>query len=54
VADEVYQGALRRYRVETAGQTVTVEVPNRPDLAQLPPGAKVALYWTPESGVALH
>ena len=54
VADEVYQGALRRYRVETAGQTVTVEVPNRPDLAQLPTGAEVALYWTPESGVALR
>ena len=53
VADEVYQGSLRRYRIETMGQTVTVEVPNRPDLSQLPPGADVALYWQPESSVVL-
>ncbi len=53
VADEVYQGSLRRYLVEAAGQRITVEVPNRPDLAQLPPGADVALYWRPESAVVL-
>ncbi|MDF0603214.1 ABC transporter ATP-binding protein [Psychromarinibacter sp. C21-152] len=54
VADEVYQGSLRRYLVETMGQRLTVEVPNRPDLAQLPPGADVSLYWRPESGVVLR
>ena len=53
VADEIYQGALRRYRIEAAGQHLTVEVPNRPELAQLPPGADVQLYWRPESGLAL-
>ncbi len=54
VADEVYQGSLRRYRIETMGQTLTVEVPNRPDLAQLPSGAEVSLFWRPESGVVLY
>ena len=53
IVDEVYQGSLRRYRVETMGQTVTVEVPNRPELAHLPIGAEVALYWRPESGVLI-
>ena len=53
VADETYQGALRRYRIDAAGQHLTVEVPNRPELAQLPPGADVQLYWRPESGLAL-
>ncbi len=53
IADEVYQGSLRRYRISAAGQTITVEVPNRPELAQLPTGAEVALYWKSESGVVL-
>lgn len=53
VADEVYQGSLRRYRVDAAGQRLVVEVPNRPDLSQLPPGADVDLFWRPESGVVL-
>lgn len=54
VIDEVYQGSIRRYLVETMGQRLNVEVPNRPDLAQLPPGADVSLYWRPESGVVLR
>ena len=54
VADEVYQGSLRRYLVDTMGQRLTVEVPNRPDLAQLPRGSGVSLYWRPESGVVLR
>ena len=54
VIDEVYQGSLRRYLIKIMGQNVTVEVPNRPDLAQLPPGSDVALYWRPESGVVLR
>lgn len=54
VIDEVYQGSIRRYLVETMGQRLNVEVPNRPDLAQLPPGEDVSLYWRPESGVVLR
>lgn len=54
VVDEVYQGSLRRYLIDTMGQRLTVEVPNRPDLAQLPPGSDVSLYWRPESGVVLR
>jgi spermidine/putrescine ABC transporter ATP-binding subunit len=53
IADEVYQGSLRRYRVEASGQELMVEVPNRPDLARLSAGAPVALYWSPESGVVV-
>ena len=54
VIDEVYQGSIRRYLVETMGQRLNVEVPNRPDLTQLPLGADVSLYWRPESGVVLR
>ncbi|WP_372921747.1 ABC transporter ATP-binding protein [Roseovarius sp.] len=54
VADEVYQGSIRRYLVESRGQTVTVEVPNRPDLSQLPKGAEVSLFWHPDSSVVLR
>lgn len=54
ITSELYQGSLRRYQVETMGQTVTVEVPNRPELAQLLPGAEVALYWCPENAVVLR
>ena len=54
IADEVYQGSIRRYLVETKGQTITVEVPNRPDLSQLPEGAEVSLYWHPGSSVVLR
>ncbi len=53
IADEIYQGSLRRYRVDTMGQTVTVEIPNRPELAHLLIGSEVALYWRPESGVLI-
>lgn len=54
VLEEVYQGSIRRYLVEAKGQRITVEVPNRPDLAQLPTGAEVSLYWHPESSVVLR
>ena len=43
VAEEVYQGSIRRYRVEVQGRTLTVEVPNRPDLSPLPRGGEVPL-----------
>ena len=53
IADEVYQGALRRYRVVADGHEIVVEVPNRPELAQLAPGTPVDLYWSTESGVVV-
>ncbi len=53
IADEVYQGALRRYRVVADGHEIIVEVPNRPELAQLAPGTPVDLYWSTESGVVV-
>ena len=53
IADEVYQGALRRYKVVADGHEIVVEVPNRPELAQLAPGTPVDLYWSTESGVVV-
>jgi spermidine/putrescine ABC transporter ATP-binding subunit len=53
IEDEVYQGALRRYRVATGAHRITVEVPNRPELAQLAAGETVDLYWSAESGVVV-
>ncbi|PQO22141.1 polyamine ABC transporter ATP-binding protein [Rhodobacteraceae bacterium WD3A24] len=54
IAEEVYQGSLRRYQVETAGQKLTVEVANRPDLPLRSAGEAVALYWNTESGVVVR
>ena len=53
IADEVYQGSLRRYRIEAAAHELVVEVPNRPELNQLRPGDPVDLYWNEESGVVV-
>ncbi|MBF0277081.1 MAG: ABC transporter ATP-binding protein [SAR324 cluster bacterium] len=53
IADEVYQGAIRRYRVKTGNHEIVVEVPNRPELAQLSQGDSVELYWSTESGVVV-
>ncbi len=53
VVDRVYQGALRRYHVAAGRHALVVEVPNRPELAPLSPGAEVQLYWSEESGVAV-
>ena len=53
IADTVYQGALRRYRVATGAHMVTVEVPNRPEMATLSPGDTVELFWSAESGVVV-
>jgi ABC-type Fe3+/spermidine/putrescine transport system ATPase subunit len=53
ILNEVYQGALRRYRVQAGAHDIAVEVPNRPELAQLSPGDCVDLYWGEESGVVV-
>ncbi len=53
INDEIYQGSLRRYRVEAGPHHLTVEVPNRPDLDRLSSGDPVALYWSAESAVVV-
>ncbi|SDK78745.1 ABC transporter ATP-binding protein [Aliiruegeria lutimaris] len=53
VVDRVYQGALRRYHVAAGRHELVVEVPNRPELSPLSPGAEVQLFWSEESGVAV-
>jgi putative spermidine/putrescine transport system ATP-binding protein len=53
IADEVYQGALRRYRVIAGEHEFVVEVPNRPELAQLSSGDAVDVFWSTESGVVV-
>ena len=51
--DKVYQGAPRRYHMAAGHHELVVEVPNRPELAPLSPGAEVQLFWSEESGVAV-
>ena len=53
VVNEVYQGALRRYRIRANKHEIVVEVPNRPELAQLTPGTPVDLFWSTQSGVVV-
>lgn len=53
IIDEIYQGSLRRYRVEAGAHQIIVEVPNRPDLDRLGTGDQVALYWNVESAVVV-
>ncbi|MBO6538704.1 MAG: ABC transporter ATP-binding protein [Rhizobiaceae bacterium] len=53
IADSVYQGALRRYRVIAGEHDFVVEVPNRPELAQLSSGDQVDVFWSTESGVVV-
>ncbi|MGH1482522.1 MAG: ABC transporter ATP-binding protein [Geminicoccales bacterium] len=53
IDDEIYQGSLRRYRVEVGPHRLAVEVPNRPDLKLLSAGDPVALYWSAESAVVV-
>lgn len=53
IANEVYQGALRRYRIIANKHEIVVEVPNRPELAQLSPGTPVDLFWSTQSCVVV-
>ena len=45
----VYQGALIRYQVTVAGQPVIAEVQNRIRRPQHDPGARIAIFWHPET-----
>ncbi len=53
IVEEVYQGSVRRYQVETRGNLLTVEVVNRPDLPRLGKGDPVSLFWDAEIGVII-
>lgn len=53
VSETIYQGSVVRYRVDTAGQEMMVEVANRPDLARLKTGDNVAAYWDSDIGVVI-
>jgi len=53
IVDEVYQGALRRYRINANNHEIVVEVPNRPELGQLAAGTPVDLFWSTQSGVVV-
>ncbi len=53
IINEVYQGALRRYRIKANSHEIVVEVPNRPELAQLAPETAVDLFWSTQSGVVV-
>jgi putative spermidine/putrescine transport system ATP-binding protein len=53
IVDEVYQGALRRYRISANNHEIVVEVPNRPELGQLAAGTPVDLFWSTQSGVVV-
>ena len=53
VSETIYQGSVVRYRIETAGQEMMVEVANRPDLARLSTGETAAAYWDADIGVVI-
>lgn len=53
VSETIYQGSVVRYRVQTAGQELMVEVANRPDLARLKTGDTAAVYWDADIGVVI-
>ena len=53
VSETIYQGSVVRYRIQTAGQELMVEVANRPDLARLKTGQTAAVYWDADIGVVI-
>ena len=53
VSETIYQGSVVRYRVQTAGQELMVEVANRPDLARLETGDTAAVFWDADIGVVI-
>lgn len=53
VSETIYQGSVVRYRIETAGQQMMVEIANRSDLPKLDTGDTVAAYWDAKSGVVI-
>ena len=46
---KVYQGALIRYQVNVAGQSLIAEVQNQARRAQHDPGATIMVFWHPET-----
>ena len=46
---KVYQGALIRYQLTVAGQSLIAEVQNQARRPQHDPGAKVMVFWHPET-----
>ena len=46
---KVYQGALIRYQVSVAGQSIVAEVQNQARRPQHDPGAKIRIFWRPET-----
>jgi len=53
VTSRIYQGALIRYRLEAAGQSLVAEVQNQAGRAQHDTGARVTVFWHPERTEAL-
>ena len=49
VIDSTYQGAVVRYRLDLAGQTVVAEVPNRANRSSLPSDTEITISWQPEA-----
>ena len=46
---KVYQGALIRYQVSVAGQSIVAEVQNQARRQQHDPGARITVFWRPET-----
>jgi ABC-type Fe3+/spermidine/putrescine transport system ATPase subunit len=45
---KVYQGALIRYQLTAAGQSLIAEVQNQARRPQHDPGSRVTVFWHPE------
>jgi len=46
---KVYQGALIRYQITVAGQSIVAEVQNQARRLQHDPGTKITIFWHPET-----
>jgi len=46
---KVYQGALIRYQVNVAGQSIVAEIQNQGRRPQHDPGARITIFWHPET-----
>ncbi|MFZ2108495.1 MAG: ABC transporter ATP-binding protein [Roseiarcus sp.] len=53
VTSRIYQGALIRYRLEAAGQSLVAEVQNQAGRPQHDAGNRVTVFWHPERTEAL-
>ena len=48
VEAKIYQGALIRYRLSAAGQSIVAEVQNQVGHTRYDPGSRIIAYWHPE------